>query len=229
MPKSASNYNYWYSPGGLQWELEKAQEELKQTITRELNALDSSMTVKKAKRPRAYIWTASLPGGSSRITGKLVVDDGTMSDDIIRMRAYQKFKRHVEVESASPGTVSCYHLDTKGVRTHVGYFPSSSSGSNLHMPTVMAAMERYVAVYVTVDTDAQRELDSVDWRPRGPEANLAIWDEIHQVAAASEYIHISITQDAHAGQDVAADPCAAGCACPLEGEDVASMGMELEL
>jgi hypothetical protein len=222
--------NYWYSAGGLQWELEEAAQELKKTMRRELNALDSAMTIKKAKRPRAYTWTASILGGNSRITGKLLVDDGTMSDDIIRMRAYQKFKRHVEVEPASPGTVSCYHLDSKGERTHVGYFPSSSSGSNLHMPTVMAALERCVAVYVVSDTDAQRELDSVDRRPRGPEYDLAIWDEIGQVAAASEHIHIEISQDVgRSGCDTATDPCAAGCACPMEGEDVALAGTELDL
>lgn len=223
MPRSN---NYFYSAESLNWEIDHPQEpvrsltnvedsqELKQRLIKEMAAM---MGPKIPAGPRAYRWEASLPGGGMRITGKLVVDDETMTEDLVRMRSYQKFARHVEVEAASPGTLACYHVSPKGKRVHVGYFPSGASGlsGNVHVPTAMKDMERYVAVYVSADREGQLELDLVEKTPRGPEINLAIVDEIQLMPRAEE--------------DVAGDPCASGCGCPLEGRDVADTGTELEL
>jgi len=221
-----SRGNYQYSSAELRWEVEPdyglrhdkyEQERLLEKLKTQMATM---MPRKTPPAPRAYRWEASLPGGTTRVTGKLVIDDGTVSEDIVRMRAYQKFKRHAELEKAAPGTMSCYHVSAQGHRVHVGYFPSPAStpSGNVHMPTASSDLERYVAVYVFADKEGQLEIDQVE-RPsrgfQGLEADLAIMDEIRLMPLP--------------GNDIGDERCATGCACPLDGTDVSVTGTEMDL
>lgn len=225
--------NYFFSPAELRWELEeewnhtlrmeRQRDELYENLVKQIAPMIKPPPQRVG--PRAYLWKASLPGGQGvTVTGKIQIDDPLDSEDIVRMRSYQKFKRHVELRAATPGTAQCLYRTPSGETYEVGYFPTSGANprtGNIHLPTAMADLERYVVLYVYSDVDAQRDLDAVDRRPRGPEFDVAIYDEIQQFAAPKSV--------ATAGEDIADVDCASGCLCPLDGQDVASMGQELDL